>query len=397
MAPTKRRNGGKKPTKVTQVPPSHPPEHYVQGADALIAQSEYPLAQQTLLNGLKIFPVHAEMSLLLGVVEMELGNFAAARQVLNTLIPPSTSAPSPPSLDAYFYLGQLHEDPRAALGLYQSGVELVVKTLKGKGPALAGPDVSEDHLKKKAVKALTAMVSIWMTDLCFEPEAEQQCETLLSHAQELDPDNPEVLRTLASVRISQQRNDEARVLVERSWVGWKDLEPGDINAPSTDDRLALAKLFLELEVYASSLAVIQSVLADNDQEAEAWYLQGLGYWEISNAVAAGKAVVGVKEMTWREIMQVARNCLGTCKELLEGQNHLDDELRQQTADLILEMEKQGFHYTIDPDAQLEAQMNMLEAAREGGDDEDWEDVDEGFEGIEDDEVSANQTGDVEMS
>lgn len=82
-------------------------------------------------------------------------------------------------------------------------------------------------------------------------------------------------------------------------------------------------------------------------------------------------------------------------KLLIGQKHPDDELRQQTIDLIQEMEKQGFRQTIDPDAALEAQMNMLEAAGEG-DREEWEDVDEEFEGIED-EASTGQTNDIEMS
>ncbi|KAG8858791.1 hypothetical protein FRB96_004928 [Tulasnella sp. 330] len=396
MAPTKRRSGGKQTTKYTPTQSSHPPEYYVQSAETLIAQSDYSLAQKTLLVGLKAHPNdNSDMRLLLGVVEMELGDFPAAKQVLETLIPPSPTAPSLPSLDAYFYLAQFNEDPRAALRLYQSGVDLVVKALKGKGPALAGPDLSEDDLKKKAAKALTAMVGIWMTDL-WQPEAEQQCETLLSHAQELDADNPEVLRTLASVRISQQRNDEARLLAERSWAGWKDLDPADINAPSTEDRLSLAKLFLELEAYPLSFAGVQSVLADNDQDVEAWYLQGLGYWEISNALAAGKVVAGVKETTTsREVMQIARNCLGTCKELMVGQNYPDDELRQQAEALILEMEKKGFRQTIDPDAALEAQLNMLEAAGEGDGDEDedeWEDVDHEFEGIDD-----GHTDDIDMS
>ncbi len=43
----------------------------------------------------------------------------------------------------------------------------------------------------------------------FEPEAESKCEEYLSQAQQVDPENPEVYQLLASVRLSQQRNEEA--------------------------------------------------------------------------------------------------------------------------------------------------------------------------------------------
>ena len=78
---------------------------------------------------------------------------------------------------------------------------------------------------------------------------------------------------------------------------------------------------------------------------------------------------------------------------MAGQNYPDDELRHQAEALILEMEGQGFHQTIDPDATLEAQLSMLEAAGEGdGDEDEWEDVDDEFEGIDD-----GQIDDIEMS
>jgi cytochrome c-type biogenesis protein CcmH/NrfG len=60
----------------------------------------------------------------------------------------------------------------------------------------------------------------------FEDGAEAFCDSLLALALQTDPHNAEALQALASVRISQNRPDEAKEYVERSWAVWKDLEPG---------------------------------------------------------------------------------------------------------------------------------------------------------------------------
>ena len=64
----------------------------------------------------------------------------------------------------------------------------------------------------------------------FDPAAEKTCERLIDLALETDGDNAEALQTLASVRLSQQRPEEARQCLERAWSGWKDLDPGMYSA-----------------------------------------------------------------------------------------------------------------------------------------------------------------------
>ena len=60
----------------------------------------------------------------------------------------------------------------------------------------------------------------------FDPGAEKTCERLIDLALETDENNVEALQTLASVRLSQGRPDEAREYLERAWNGWKDLDLG---------------------------------------------------------------------------------------------------------------------------------------------------------------------------
>ena len=60
----------------------------------------------------------------------------------------------------------------------------------------------------------------------FEPEAEKTCEDLLNLALQVDPNNPEALQALSSVRISQQRPEDAKQFLEQAWNAWKDLDMG---------------------------------------------------------------------------------------------------------------------------------------------------------------------------
>jgi len=64
------------------------------------------------------------------------------------------------------------------------------------------------------------------TRLSFEPEAEKTCEDLIAEALRIDPNNAEALQMLASVRMSQQRPDDAKDCLEKSWTSWKDLDIG---------------------------------------------------------------------------------------------------------------------------------------------------------------------------
>lgn len=46
-------------------------------------------------------------------------------------------------------------------------------------------------------------------------------------ALQTDPGNSEALQALASVRMSQQRPDDAKSCLEQAWISWKDLDLGE--------------------------------------------------------------------------------------------------------------------------------------------------------------------------
>ena len=61
-----------------------------------------------------------------------------------------------------------------------------------------------------------------MTDLCMEPEAESKCNELIDYSLQLDDNNnPESYSLLSSIRISQQRTQEAIEALLKSWELFK--------------------------------------------------------------------------------------------------------------------------------------------------------------------------------
>jgi cytochrome c-type biogenesis protein CcmH/NrfG len=50
-----------------------------------------------------------------------------------------------------------------------------------------------------------------MTDLCDEPNAEQNCEAAIKEALKVDSNNVDALQSLANLRMIRDKDDEAKV------------------------------------------------------------------------------------------------------------------------------------------------------------------------------------------
>ncbi|KAI0049808.1 TPR-like protein [Auriscalpium vulgare] len=344
-------------------------------AQELIVQCDYELAGKFAQRILQREPRHAEAKELLGVTQLETGELEAAKQTFSSLIPPSATAPSPPPPAAYLYLAQLSDDPQIALQHYRTAVDLLTVQLKGKERAVNFPsEDDEQETKRTIVRALIGQVEVWMDpayDLCFDPAAESTCEELLQAALKVDPDNTEALQSLASVRMSQSRPDEAKEILEKAWTSWKDLDTDDPKLPPIPSRLALTKLFLELELYTPALLVLQGIMAADDEEVEAWYLEGWCFYLMAEQAheSGGK----MDSFSWEELARDARDCLETCKTLHINQAHPDAPLRDHVKELIGKLEEMG----IKPSPEDEDRE----------DEEGWEDMD----------GSEESDGDIDMS
>ena len=76
-------------------------------------------------------------------------------------------------------------------------------------------------------------------------------------------------------------------------------------------RIELVKRFIELSEYSPALLVLQTIMASDDQEVEAWYLEGWCFYLM--AEQAKSENIKIEDLSWEELARDARDCLETCK------------------------------------------------------------------------------------
>lgn len=81
--------------------------------------------------------------------------------------------------------------------------------------------------------------------------------------------------------------------------------------PPIPTRLSLVKLFLESSLFAPALLVLQGVIATDDQDVEAWYLEGWCFFMMAEQAQENEGQLD--GLTWQELARDSRDCLETCK------------------------------------------------------------------------------------
>jgi hypothetical protein len=84
----------------------------------------------------------------------------------------------------------------------------------------------------------------------------------------------------------------------------------DLRVPPQETRLAFVKLCLELELFNPALLVLQGVMAGDDQDVEAWYLEGWCFFLM--AEQARESGGTLDDLTWEDLGKDARDCLEMC-------------------------------------------------------------------------------------
>ncbi|KAI8377174.1 hypothetical protein EDC96DRAFT_435952 [Choanephora cucurbitarum] len=283
-----------------------------------IDKLEYPAAYAFCQRALELEPHNAELLEITGQVELELEQFELARKHLLESIQIAPES----NYSKYMYLGQLSVE-KEAIAAFQKGVDLMVIE-RNKLPV-----ESEEAklLGSKISSALCSMTEIYLTDCCFEPEAEQKCEEYLSQAQQVDADHAETYQLLASVRLSQQRNEEAIAALSRSMELWIHREIGDPMIPIYDTRLALVKLLLECGMFEQAFTVLENLQKENDEVVDLWYLYGWTYYCLGDD----------EERTQEERIGLwadARDCLETSVKLYNMLGSDDDAMFEHAKELI---------------------------------------------------------------
>ena len=197
-----------------------------------------------------------------------------------------------------------------------------------------------EEKKRKLAEALCGIVEIYMTDLSLEPDAELQCEHLIAEALQVAPKAPEPLQTLASIRISQLKVDEAKEALTRSVSLWKDIEVEDgedndvseaSEVPDFPTRISLARLLMEVSMLDEALTVLERLINEDDQSVEAWYLGG---WCLYLAAEANK------EASSQDELKNSRQWLQESLRLYDFLEYEDDRLRDHALELVTDLNRE---------------------------------------------------------
>jgi len=244
--------------------------------------------------------------------------------------------------------------------------------------------------KRQLCAAYCSIAELYLTDLCEDPDAETSCENALKAAIEIDessqmetdnldseigPSPPDALQTMANLRLSQSRVSEAVDCIlktyDRMRVGCEamsslvglpkdakeDIEEAkarellEVDAASTlpeySFRLQTAKIMLECtslvddetnsgikeKCSESTIQVLGSLLAENDEVIEVWYLLGCAFMSASNPDSA------------RHYWENAIEMLSKAKEQLENSgedaNCELEVLQSQMAEVTSKLDELG--------------------------------------------------------
>ncbi|QPC75624.1 hypothetical protein HYE68_006376 [Fusarium pseudograminearum] len=191
---------------------------------------------------------------------------------------------------------------------------------------------------------LCAVAEVYMTDLSWEPDAESRCETLITEAMLLAPAAPETWQTVANVRISQNRANEAQTALRRSLELWQNLPPNHPDVPEFPTRIALARLLMETELEDEALGVLERLVTDDDTSVEAWYLGGWCLY-ITGEKQKTTATKPWNEATkdneeWKGLWKSSRQWLSQCLKLFAMQEYEDERLGEHAKELLSSINKE---------------------------------------------------------
>ncbi|KAL5042205.1 hypothetical protein BDW71DRAFT_200773 [Aspergillus fruticulosus] len=175
-------------------------------------------------------------------------------------------------------------------------------------------------------------------------DAEARCESLITEALLVQPSSPEVLQTLASIRISQLREDDAQAALSRSLELWKNLPPEDPHVPDFPTRISLSRLLMEVSMLLEALEVLERLILEDDQSVEAWYLGGWCLQLLAEKGEAPKDPEGesneTPESKRHASLVASREWLKQSLSLYDLVQYEDERLKEHALELVEAMNKE---------------------------------------------------------
>jgi tetratricopeptide (TPR) repeat protein len=302
---------------------------------------------------------------LLGEIQVELGDSESAREAFEAAISIDPQGLSD-GAEKFLWMAQLNEEGGAkSVAWFERGIEVLKREIGDlEGKLVKKTEVTDllEEKKQKVANSLCGVAEVYMTDLSWEEDAETRCEAAVTEALLFAPSNPEPLQTLASIRISQLRHEDAKAALARSMELWKDLDPDDPKVPDYSTRISLSRLLMEAELEDEAIEVLERLIGENDGSVEAWYLGG---WCLH--LLAGKQKGKGEEDTATSLLRASRDWLENCLKLYTLLEYEDERLKEHADEILKELND-----TLGPST--------------GEEEEDWEDAGEDEDDEDDEEM-----------
>lgn len=165
----------------------------------------------------------------------------------------------------YLNLAQLLQG-HDALQCYAKAYQILVNEL-----GAARKKKMKTTIRRTIASVRCAAAELFLTDLCDEPNAEAECEANVNDANLFCDESVEVHQLRGSLRLSQQRYDEALSSLRRAVELTRKL--GEEYQPTYESKIELGKMLMEVCPRDAFLFLLE-VLQLNDRNAYVWFLLG---------------------------------------------------------------------------------------------------------------------------
>ncbi len=316
---------------------------------------------------------------LLGQIHVELGEVDTARAFFTAAVATDEDGSLPEDIgggpEKFLWLAQLSEDGgQDSVAWFERGAAALRSQIQSLTESLESRPLTRDvqeaviaEKRKRLAETLSAVVEVYMTDLSWEEDAEQRCEALITEATMLAPESAETWQTVANVRISQARTEEAQEALKRSLGLWADLAPEDPAVPPFPTRVSLARLLIEVEMEKQAMEVAERLIAEDDRSVEVLYLGGYARYLVGEKLKGQAQSADVE--AWKNSWRSSRKWLTQCLKVFGQEEYEDERLGEHAQDLL---------------KSITAELG--EPAEDGEDAwEDTDDEEDEWEGLDDDE------------
>lgn len=318
-------------------------------ATAALQQGDIEGAVTPAKRALGLVDIESEEALpalnLLGEIHVELGDIESARQYFQQAASIDEDGALGEDVgggaEKFLWLAQLSEEGgQDSVDWYEKGamsLRIYIQALLDRKKLDVEAEAMLEEKRRKLAVALCGVVEVYMTDLSWEEDAEQKCEALVTEATMVAPGFAEPWQTLANVRISQSRLEDARAALKRSLDLWKDLPPENTVVPDFPTRVSLARLLMEADMDVEAIEVLERLVGEDDSSVEVWYLGGWGLYILGEKQKSGEVKVengdGDGE-SWKVSWISSRQWLDHSLRLFKQQDYEDERLGEHAKELL---------------------------------------------------------------